>query len=803
MTRWLVVLLTVFLLGFALWQVKDYAGDRSAADEILAYELASPQGVTVLITGGTEEVVLTSWLVVPQQEVHNPFDGYAYEVHAELVLPSGEKLVERRFEIGSRVSGDPAEPISVGKFAARLTESDEWVTDGRTTRLNISELGNRAARLRVWTPDVGGRSRVLVRLAYEEPRGRIERAILERTLLPAQRRRVVGNSSALGFEDLPDSARSKALASWGRRLTAEGRAGRDFEARRLLIGDFRAELEDEEAEAGFDIGPSNRAIINLRGKVELSVEGQPGSKIFLQEDDRPPHPQVIGSSARLLFSLRDERPRSAIVWSEEPTRVQFGLPVTSREQLLGRPRTSERAGRVDVIPDYRFQRYWRLSPDEPLRFEVAEEQRVFGVIVRGLSETGASEVPVTVAVKWETEGAFDEGDQLKAALPVLGFESAQSLAVSEPERTVLLPPKSARSVLLTGSDTTMVSVWVPEPFMPTSVPDPAYLEQLGARRVWRQAPVQQRATATVLPARALSLLKGERGVSVRVQPRIDNLRSSEGDTIEERALQPAGSTTKRRLYKKSWHLAGSAFSQNAWLSVQEGTAVSVVNRASQSRSERIAGVYRTCAEQLGGRWQVIVDGKPILERPVTATAGSFSFDIPPGTHDLRIDGFGSCGTVLVHVEPAVNSAILTRQTVHEVVRGRPMRIPFSRRRGELSTIVLVVVSEGQPVAYSFGYEIDPKGERQRRGVFLRRITDREGKLTGNSGGQERATLWESGAQIGSSAGSDYLGKERIVLGDDLAEGGHELVLRLQSSTPVWIRAIVAGRVSDIPEGEDP
>src|SRR5690606_8454601 len=128
------VFATAFAMGAAMRSIRGYRGDRSAGDENLAYELSTPGGVTTLVAGGTKEIVLTSWLVMPPQSKHNPFERYGYELSVQLGVGAGTPLIERRFELTSRISGDPQEPLSSGEFAARLADSDDWVTDGRTTR---------------------------------------------------------------------------------------------------------------------------------------------------------------------------------------------------------------------------------------------------------------------------------------------------------------------------------------------------------------------------------------------------------------------------------------------------------------------------------------------------------------------------------------------------------------------------------------------------------------------------------------------------------------------------------------------
>ncbi len=797
MIRWLLVFATVFAMGAAMWSIRGYRGDRSAADEILAYELSSPGGVTTLVAGGTKEIVLTSWLVMPPQSKHNPFERYGYELSVQLGVGAGTPLIERRFELTSRISGDPQEPLSSGEFAARLADSDDWVTDGRTTRLNTAELGNRAAKLRVWAPG-GAAGRVLVRLSYEEARGDIARAILERTLLPEQRRRMVSKASALGFDDLPATERLRVLATWGRRLTAEGRSGRDFRVQRLLIGDFRAELEDEEEPAGLEVGPGLKAAINFKGPAELDVEGSPGSAVFLEEDATVARSERLGSSGRVRFTLPGQGPRSALIWTENPSRLRFMLGQEARGQLLGKPGVEPRGDRVEVTPDYRFQRFWQLAKDDPIRYDLAEGQDRVGVTVRGLAARDAIEAPIRVTVHWEGNVETTDSDEVVTALPLSGLASTPTLSVSEPVRFVLLPPPGATAVSFTGSPSSAIAVWTLEPFVSASKTDPAYPEQLGDGREWQDAPSEQRATATLLPTRALGLLKTDRALSVKIQPHIQKAQQSLGPRIVDRVIRPSHPATTRRLYRNSWHAAGTVFPENAWhwLPSDEPRGVRVAGEG--PRAGRIPLVYRTCSEQLGELLRVTVDGAVVRERRLRTTSGSLLVQASPGPHELRVLGAGACGTVLVGVAPASSGTVLKAQLVHELTRERPLHLPFTRRPGELTSIILLVTSEETPALYALRFAIDPGRETPRRGVFLQRITEHQGNLQGTTAGQERASLWEAGNPIDPRHPTDFVARSRIALGDDLAEGKHELVLRSASTRPLWVRAVLVGRILQHP-----
>ncbi len=796
MTRWLLALGTVLALGVALWPIHQYRPELGGRDEILAYELSGERGVNSLIPGGVQEIAISSWLVMPERVVHNPYESHAYEVRVRVELASGAPLVDRRFELVSRISGDPRLPVSEGRFAARVAESDEWVTDGRTIRINTSELGGRAGKLRVLAPGSHGGS-VLVRLSYAERRSALERALLERTLQPEQRRQVVGNRAALGFSDLPLTAREQALETWERRLTAEGRSGIDFMVRRLLIGNFRAAAEVDAPAVGFGVGRQRPALLNVRGGLELWVEGTLGTTVFLQDEAREPEWQTIGASSRVHFVLASQGPRSIAVWSEPAANLRFWASKGAKGQILGSPGLLERGEQLELVPDYRFQRFWDLDPNQPLRYESEMGQGAFGVVLRGAAADSATEAKADVSVRWEGPKGriLEHSDALELTLPVSGAASAEDITLSDTEARLLLPPQGARAMLLTGSTATAVSVWVQEPFVPGGVLEPAYRDELGSGRVWKSAPFEQRATATLLPDGSLELTRAGRSSSVRVLPRIATEEPAIGDP-EERVLRPRGATASRHIYRKALHIGGTPLPEQGWLLFETGQEKSIVVAASESALVPIELSYRTCAAALGERFTVALDGERTFEQPLLSTMGTVILQVAAGQHRLRVDGIGACGSALVQVAPAETGPILKRQSVYQLRRGRDLHVPFVRQHGQLGSIVLMVVSEGEAAHYSIGYEFARGAVRRRTGVFARRITELEGTLVGSTGGQERTSLSQADVSLGEREGKDFLGKEVIRLGDDLAVGEQELVLRSRADLPLWVRAVWVGRVSD-------
>jgi hypothetical protein len=81
-TRWVVVALLLGLVGLALVGIRSARPGEGPRDEYLTYELSAGRTVEVGIPAGVPRVLLTSWLVVRPEAIHDAARQYPYTLES-------------------------------------------------------------------------------------------------------------------------------------------------------------------------------------------------------------------------------------------------------------------------------------------------------------------------------------------------------------------------------------------------------------------------------------------------------------------------------------------------------------------------------------------------------------------------------------------------------------------------------------------------------------------------------------------------------------------------------------------------
>lgn len=802
MTRWVVVALLLGLVGLALVGIRSARPGEGPRDEYLTYELSAGRTVEVGIPAGVPRVLLTSWLVVRPEAIYDAARQYPYTLEIDLVGADQALLSHELEHALSRVSGDPNAPVELGRFTARLVDSAEWVTDARSRSVDVTALAGKRGTLRVRAQ---GDQPVLVRLAYAEPRSSLARMLKARTLDARDRARQVDGRSALGFADLTAEAHDRALETWGRRLTARGRAGTDFVSRRLLVGDFRAEPADPHAPEPVVIGPDRVAVFNANGSITLRVEAPPRTEIVTIEGTAEPVPQVTGESGLLDLVLRGQDPRAVRISADRTVPVRFQISLADSERLLGVVPKFPRGSLLEVHPVVLRHRYFSLDPAEPVLVDVFPGQDRLGVTVRGVAEGGGTApIPIELTVRWIGTGAMPTPQTERASLERSTVERLGDAPVSEPLLALLRVPQGAARLEVVGSAATLATFWAREPDVAEALPLPGYDLPLGPDLTFRYAPRQPRTWATILPANHLSLERLGRDVRVEVFPRIEPLRTRAGAPFE-RPLLPRGAPLARRLLRPLWFSPGAPFASHYLSRIDQRPTTITVPEAGL-HAGRVEVLFRADAERLGEELSMEADGKVVMARQIVSRSGEFEVPLPPGEHDVRLLGLGEGGFGLVSAPPTRGGEVVHSQKVVALVPGREVSFDFDWQAGELGSIRLFVASERGPVPYRMAFMIDRGDAGRLGGRLLRRITELEGILADRTGTAGRGLLWEAGVEPGQPRWPAAVGAARIAIGDDLAPGRHELVLRLSPDVgahPLWVRGMVLGRVENPAEEAGP
>lgn len=806
MTRWLLVGAVLLLTALALAGVRGFRPESDVLDELLAYEVKPAQGVVARIPGGLPEISITSWAVVEPHTGHTPASRYSYALDVT-VLGEGEvRLVTQRMEITSRISGDPRSPRELGEYAARLVDGSAWLTDPRTQRVDVAVLRGKSGYVGV-RPAPSGQHTVLVRLGYEESRTSLERQIVERRLRPDERRRLLGRSYSLGFSDLPAVERDRTLATWGRRIVAVGREGKDYVSRGLLVGDYRDAVALERAPpVDVDVGPKRRAVINLRRRVKLRIHGSPGTRLEVLETPGQGLAATIDQRKTVDLMVGAEGPRSISIAAERPSAIRFSAAYADGDAQIGEVEHAETGNRrVWLVPDVVVHRYVRLDPSSPVRVRIARQQPMVGITLRALvEETGESTTNAELRVAYVGESPGRWPPPYVVDLASSQYESTDVGPVTESRVVLVRPPRDVQEIELAGPRWTILSVWTEEPGVRTEVLDARYDVPLDETQVWRHAPAIERNSTTIRPTNEAQLEADGRIVRVAVQPRIEAPGPGPGERIAERVALPLGHPIARHVLRPSWYARGTPVPETAWTRLETTTA-GTQRRSVLTGKAQIRLAYRTTPDRLGRVVRVEVAGRePSLER-ILSTVGELTFGALPGETNVAIEGLLPTDEAWLSAVPSTGGRVYTSQRVYELPRDKSLTLRFERRPGELLALLISLASEKTSGQFEVSYQIDPGQQEETGQRVYRRLTQMSGVLRGELNSARRVLIWESDRKPAPNGPLPHaLGVVRIPLGDDLRPGIHRVRLTFNSaqSGPLWVRAVTAGRVQSSDWGTD-
>jgi hypothetical protein len=791
MTRWFILLVAAGLGLLALLGVRNYRANPAIFDEVLTYEVTLDRPLTVRVPGGVEEVVLTSWAVVGRPPRFDATATYHYGLSVAVTPDVGTpKTLE--LDVVTRIPRDPARSVSLGDFSARLSDSEDWLGDARTERLEVKNLvaSGGTAVLRVAKDRAV--SRVLVRLAYLEPLSDFERRVRQRSLRPERGRRMVEGRSSLGFADLPPAVRDQALSSWERRIPAVGRDGTDYVNRTVLIG-HRLPSPPEEAPAaeGLLIGPLALAALNFDAPVTLRVHGDPQASLTVQEGALAPYATEIGESGLVDLTFSGTNPRTVSIGASDEQRVRFSLGAAEALRQIGVVDPPLEGQRAFLTPDVRIQRHYRLDERDPVRLSLPPGLSRLALSIRAVVSEAETSGRIRVSVRGEGDEKF-QGAPLDDALEASRFDHAGEERVTVARHALVQVPPGVRTLLVTGSRNTLILPLVDEPGVAVDRLEPEYDLPLSEGEVFRHAPCLEKAVAAIRADNDQALDRSARVVRLAAQVRIDALRST-GPAVVERALEAVGNP----LAKTVWRPAGvydPTSAADVWTLLDADKPLELmVTRA--RRAEGFALLYRVPVAALGQKLSLFVDGR-VNEETIAVTTGRWELEVPPGRHTLEARGVSEAW-LFASASPTGPGKRFKRQRVSELPAWGTIELELERGADELLSLFLSAISEQEdPPPVALDYEIDPGKPPPLPARLLRRVTRMSGTLPLVANPRDRALIWEleSGPRVEKLPHPAL--RATLELGDDLAPGKHVIRLRRRTDGakgPLWVRAIVAGR----------
>ena len=806
MKRWLIACLVIALMGVTLLglaQRSSQAISQTTFDETLAYEISDAQDVVVSVPGNVERLSVTSLAIVARPAKYDPLAASAYALRVTASDAQGKRVFQREYFQASRVSAPELDGRGETEFVARLAGSRDWVTDPRTTDVDLDDFHGRGGRVRL-TAAGPSKSHLLVRIAFSESRGNVQQGVLARSLDAPKRRVIVEGRASLGFGDLPLAAQERALASWGRRIGALGGKDVDYVERRLLLGKFRPEAQANPApDLGMDIDAQHSAALNLDGPLTLNLVSDRDAEIELREGAEAGRTAHVNRGSGTAVELTGSSPRTIEVRASTAVHLRFQLNERDRARQIGDfSFQAARDGKVEIGPDVRRQRYFRMDPAVPIVLHLAPGQDTVGLTLRGLCQPNDIERHGHVVARWRQRGQLRSAET-EVTLTRSRFDGFPGVGdASDAVWLQFHPPIGASDVEFTGPTDLAVSLWTREPMTTENVIHPAYAHALGENEVFRNAPYDVRTWATLVPDNSEPLALSGRELAAAVQVRIENpTLGAAGRVLPERALLPSGTPLRRELLMPAQLGRGVPLPTATWTPVRGATALRI--EAQGPEAARLSLRYRLGSQPLGATLSLVVDGSQVYEQPLLLESGTLERPLEPGLHVVSLGGLLPDSEVYARAAPAMGGSVVKSYNVFELSPLGHMDFQVEQRAGETLKLILFVVTEGAKAPFQLSYAVDGGHPVKRLGSFFRKSTEASGMLEGVSGAAGSGHLWEAAPSRDHLENPDGVGRAQVRLGDDLGAGRHSV--RITNSRAdggrSFLRAVVVGQAPAPNAGE--
>lgn len=797
MIRQGIFIVSTLLLFLVVWTVRDFNPSDRPSDEILAYEVDLNKSVEVMLHGGVQDVTVSSWLVMPFSELGN--GPFPYSLIVELFDSQGKLVLSRTYNTEGRLQ-QLNDPQALRR--AQLSDARAAVCDQKLLRLDTSVLGGKSGRLRI--ASVPGKfSNVLLRLAHRVQRSDFEQQLMARTLDGSARAKLTAERTSLGYFDIPDAIRSQALSYWQRRLSAAGREGRDYFVRRLLLSDQQSNSAPDEEHGRSAIASRNRALVyNLSGGASIRVSSKTATRLWLGatgSDSASFHDIKAGGALEL--QLEDRGIASVVLSAEPAAELTVSTTVDSASQFLKGQGFSLLHGRLQVEPDFRQLTTYRLTPQDAVVVSLASGQTELGLTFRLANEINF--VQQKPAESWHSRVEFRDSKGLVVSQTELDlnfspsrFEQLNGLPVSEPTQLRIHRPLNASVAYIYGGSELLVVPFVEDPDFDELQYSAPYNVLLSDELRFRYAPLLWPRKFVLRPDNAATLQENEQVQFVLAQVRLEP-REGKRTAIAPRVLKPQGEPIQRFAYSPSTYSPRYPFPANGWTMLNSKRPRRQLQPVAGRQSILLS--YQIAPTTLGGNWSLSFDSQAVLTEPLTLLSGERTIAVPPVGGALAMVGLGKEGIVIARAKPIGGGRFLKRQRVYALGAGEELRFEFNRRKNELLSLAIGILTENGNASIRLEHAIDSGSRPLDLSFYRRRPTAWHGKHHCRTGNRGRALLWAQREQSGEESLQDRLGGLYLTMGDDLPIGPHVLTLRNLASdiaatrNPMWVRAVLVGR----------
>jgi hypothetical protein len=769
-----VALAAALLLSGVLRNPSLRSGDNAVpSDELLAYDLAATSGVAIGLLRQTREVRLTTWCVVAQALPDQRFD---YSVRVQWQDAAGKALGTSDLGFESRVS-QPTPSKAPSSFATRLAYSNSLVTDSRTVRLLVPEFGGRyPAQLRL-SPNHPSLQRILVRATFPESRPALEIAAVDRRLQPSERLELTSDRVSVDYDDLDYSLRSKALATWQRRLDASGIEGKDYRVERLLIGTGRTTMGLASAQRHTWLIHRGHALaLNVRDRIQIQLSTTAHSSLQIATGlDQAPKPFAIDESGTISLEIgQPPYAQSVIVSStaDSPTPVRVSTTADQLGKFLGPSQEIEGSDRLAVAPLLRKTSYYALDPLRPISLRVAPGQKFLGLIVRGTH--------TNLQGRLEAEIDKDRAAIDVVLLPSVFEQWADEVAATDAQQLYLRIPNGTGEIALRGSAHLRISPFTSDPDIVSDRLAPEYDVPLQPETHWKFARYDVDRTVSLRPENELELATTGRRIELLAQSRV--VGAERTGRQPESTLVPTTTAVERHVIEPVRWGPDIPLPEDVVVALERAHRAYVPARGPRAGRVRIA--YRLAAESVGETLELLVDGAVVRREETVVSSGQFELPVTTGTHTFELRGYHGDSQALLEATPLEATGALRRRGVYRIAPGAVLRFIVNKQVDFANVIVTTYLQNERLV--SMRYAISASAQQD----FLHSVTPMQGEIAGVATEAPLAWYWESGP-------TKRLNRHRgvVSLGNDLAKGNVVLVLRNQTRTPVFVALVLVGQDS--------
>lgn len=773
--RWAVVSAVLLASGGAMIGVLRDPLSRSdhveiPSDELLAYDLSPPGSVAVNLLPKAREISLSSWCIVG---VSLPDQRFVYGIDAEWLGAGGKLLGRSELAFESRVSGDAA-ARDASEWAARLAYSNDAVTDSRTLRVLIPELGGeRPSSLRLRARK-GALRRVLVRTTYPEERGELELEAVERSLTPLDREDLDRDRTSLPFDELPRSFRVAALAHWQRRLDASGVEGTDYAVERLLIGRGRAPAGLRMAQRAPQLVRAGRALaFNLFGSAEIELSAATGAVLSWSDGQQAtPLLTVLGNEQQQRIIVGRPGLTSTLVL-RSPEAIDVPVRVTLRREdasaVIGdaQPVGSDR---LEIAPAWLRSPYYRLDADQPAVVQMAPGQTLLGVTVRAYADRPRGWLEATL-------GTASTRSEI-ALLPSEFERWADGESASEERELFLQVPKGVTQVELRGDAALYVTPFTYDPEIEEDRLAGPFQRPVPLGWEWRYADCDIRRRVSLHALDHERWITEGRTLELRSQARV--VEPPPRPPQPEVSLTPRGSELRRHLVLPLVRTPGRAPRETAWITLDRERRGQVASAGVNAGKVRLR--YRLAPEQLGQTLSLWVDGALALaEQPVT-TAADVDLPLPPGEHRFDLRGLPDGAAALLELAAAPREPLVRQRIVYRLQPGQTLEYRLEKQAESARLISFAYAERPAEVALSFSVLA------QLHQQFASSHSQLTGRLEGSALPTAGAWFWET-----TEPGQVSEFRDGITLGADLVSGPVVVKLKNESRGRLWLALVLVGQ----------